>query len=897
MQGFFGGFSSQIASAEFLFRSSRTELLWVMKSTNKELETSVPGRATWPTGQGRESSEPTPPDPQGSPRASGEEGERRERLYELFDEGLGDASQDREASLREAAADDSELAHEVAHLLQCHENLPTAFLAGDKLAIPPETFPKELGGYRIVGELGRGGMGVVFDAVQDRPQRRVALKVVSGGHLVPELARRFEREARVLGRLKHSGIAQIYEAGTAKVGLESWPFFAMERVDGVGLGEWLSTEPSVAAKLRLFEELCLAVQHAHDRGVVHRDIKPNNVMVVEGVDGTSHPKLLDFGIARILDRDDSSTTLRTQSGQIMGTLAYMSPEQLAGEAGGVDVRADVYSLGVLLFWMLTKRLPLPVEDCPLHEAARIIQRDEPARLAAVVPSLSGDLDTIVQRSLEKSPDRRYASAASLAEDVRRYRSHQPVHARAPSAWYLAAKFARRNRILVGGVSATFLVLVLGLVGTTIALFQVARERDQKEEARRASAAVTTFLADLLSKGDPWTAHSEMTVREAVDRAASTIGTRFRDQPAVEAKLRTTIGRVYEGLSLHQEAILQLQRASAIWKASPAPSPLEPLVTQSGLGTVLYTLGRYDEAQPLLEDALFRIESIVAPDDPRPIATLHSLISLYLATGEEERALALIERGEVRMGGTQDLTRPETAELVDSRATYHRVRGEFREAEVGLRRLYEAAKRGEGGMGVPVFAAVYAGLLGLVNHELGRFDEALEFFKESMDSSDRQLGRLHYISMAIASDYARTLAETGRAQAALQIIDARIQLSQETPNPTGKARVIPKYVRWARGKVLAKLDGRLDEAEKTLREVLAENQAEKGPAASNTRKAHLALLEVLIAQKNYAEARREADLLIEALERKFTSEVPQLRQARSLKLTAETGLARSMNQPR
>jgi len=332
--------------------------------------------------------------------------------------------------------------------------------------------------YRIVSLLAEGGMGTVYEAEQDRPRRRVALKVVRFGLASPALVKRFSHEAQILGRLRHPGIAQVYEAGLADDGQ---PYFAMEFIRGLPLDEYARIQRlDIEATVAIVARVCDAVQHAHDQGVVHRDLKPANILVEEN----GQPRVLDFGIARATDAELLIDAGLTRTGQLLGTPSYMSPEQMTADHAAVTHRADVYALGVILFELLAHRLPHQLEHRPLAEAARLILTQEPPSLGSIDPQFRGDLETIVAKALEKDPARRYAAAADLAADLRRWLAHEPILARPPSALYHLHKFARRNKALVGGVVATGAALVLGLVGTILFAVGEARQRDLAEQNAR-----------------------------------------------------------------------------------------------------------------------------------------------------------------------------------------------------------------------------------------------------------------------------------------------------------------------------------------------------------------------------------------------------------------------------
>ena len=564
--------------------------------------------------------------------------------------------------------------------------------AGDELAThlastASRYFPERIGSYRVLGIIGEGAMGVVYEAEQERPHRRVALKVVRPGFAAPARLRRFEHEAEFLGRLQHPGIAQIYHAGVAETGQGVQPYFAMELVRGRPLNEYVAARRlTVPERLTLFTQICDAVEHAHQKGVIHRDLKPANILV----ESSGQPKVLDFGLARAIDADLRST-LHTGAGEMVGTVAYMSPEQVAGETDQLDTRSDVYALGVIAYELLSDRSPYELHRKPLAEMARIIREEEPARLSSVARRLPGDVETIVAKALEKDKTRRYGSAAEMAEDVRRFLRDEPIVARPPSAIYQIQKFAKRHKAVVGGIAAVFAVLVAGVVVSSWLAVRARRAEavadTRAAEARREAAkaqAVTKFMQEMLAAANPENAQGrEITVRLALDEAAKRVDAgALAAEPDVESAVRAAIGTTYEGLGLFDAAVRQLKAALALRQKSGADRLLvaqslfdlarteflrfnlkdaEPLLRESlairrellgdkhrdtaailnALGALLQRGGRLDEAEPVMREALAIRREVLGPSDPDVASTLNNLGMILRSKGDLTNAAPML----------------------------------------------------------------------------------------------------------------------------------------------------------------------------------------------------------------------------------------------------------------
>lgn len=551
---------------------------------------------------------------------------RQERIRGIFLEAAAVSVEKRAALVDSRCGGDAELAAEVLSLLEHHEDesgflevspVPEAMraaapglAAGD---IAPGGRPFAGGRYRLLRTLGSGGMGVVYEAEQDSPRRRVALKVVRAGVLSAGTLRRFRHEATALARLSHPNIAQVYETGLDESGPGgAVPFIIMELVDGRPLSAYIKTvRPSVRRRLELFVQVCDAAAHAHERGVIHRDLKPANILV----DGGGRVKVLDFGVARLAD--DVARTAgpsATASGQVIGTLSYMSPEQARGEAEAIDLRADVYSLGVILYELLSGRLPMDLSKCSVYEGVRRIIDDEPSHLGTLDRSLRGDLETIASKAIEKDRERRYPSASALAEDVRRYLRDEPIGARPATTWYQATKFARRNKGLVGGVAAVFVTLSAGLLGTAWQARAAGLARDQAQTEAESTRQALAFLGDLLAAGSPENARGRQpTVREALDSAAAKVERGDVKSERVRAFIHADLGRAYAALGEYETAQGHMERALDIEKRIHGPLSENALTRIGGIARCMELRGMGAQSVGMLRAALADSRRTHGPD--------------------------------------------------------------------------------------------------------------------------------------------------------------------------------------------------------------------------------------------------------------------------------------------
>ncbi|MHC5016691.1 MAG: serine/threonine protein kinase, partial [Planctomycetota bacterium] len=528
-------------------------------------------------------------------------GDRFDEARVLFQAALDVPQEQRAHFLEERCGEDAELRGEVDALL-AHDAASGVFmqtpaaqqaLGGQAWseAADPSRSRGRIGHYEIRRVIASGGMGVVYEAEQDHPHRLVALKVLRHGVASQSALRRFQHEAEILGRLRHPNIAHVHEAGTFDEGAGAQPYFAMELIKGRPLIAFAESEKlSTRQRLQLFSRIGEAVHYAHQKGIIHRDLKPDNILV----DEYGEPKVLDFGVARTTDSDIQVTTVQTGIGEFIGTVPYMSPEQVAGDPAALDTRSDVYSLGVVLYELLCGKLPHDLGDKSIPEAARIIREQDPTQLSSISRVFRGDLDTIVSKALDKDKQRRYQSAGELVADLRHHLNDEPIVARPASTFYQLRKFARRNRVLVGGIAGMFVLLAAGTAFSTIGFL---RATSQAEKA----LLVSGFLEEMLASPNPYGGDRELTVVELIGDAAPTIDERFSSHPEIAARLKTTIGTTYRALGRLPEAEAALRSAyelSRQARGNDHPQTLDVLEELADTATLLHRSDSLDLAQEL-----------------------------------------------------------------------------------------------------------------------------------------------------------------------------------------------------------------------------------------------------------------------------------------------------------
>ena len=676
--------------------------------------------------------------------------ERWHQVAEAFEAALEVDPEQRSAFLAKLNSDDPSLRSEVEALLAedalqgktALSPIGVATLAG-----------KRIGGYQLVRVIGEGGMGVVFEAEQGQLRRIVALKVIKPGFANAELLRRFERESQVLARLQHPGIAQIYESGAADAGFGPQPYFAMEFIHGVQLREYVdSHQLSTRQRVELMAKVCDAVEHAHQRGIIHRDLKPGNILV----DEAGQPKILDFGVARLIDSDVQATR-QTDVGQLIGTLAYMSPEQVTADPLELDTRSDVYALGVIFYELLANRLPYQLSQ-QLPEAVRAIREEDPTKLSSISRAYRGDVETMVAKALEKDKARRYSSAAALATDIRRYLADEPIMARPASTIYQLQKFARRHKGLVVATAAVFAVLVAGIIVSTT-------EAVKARRAEQTAQAVNDFLQkDLLAQASPQQASPttkpdpDLKVRTVLDRAAAKIGGKFDRQPEVEASIRYTIGLAYHDLGLYAEAHAQFERALALQRRALGAENPDTLETLNVLGWTAMDLGKYPEAETLLSQSLASWRRVSSPANPGTLNAMNNLATVYDDQGKYAQAEALDSQALEILRRIYGPEHHKTLDTMGNLALVYANQGKYAQAEALDSQILEIRRR-DSGPEHPDTLIVMNNLALAYDYE-GKYPQSQTLFLQTVEIERRVLGPEHPSTLSSMSNLANIYLNQG-----------------------------------------------------------------------------------------------------------------------------------------
>ena len=697
-------------------------------------------------------------------------------------------------------------------------------------------------GYEILDELGRGGMGVVYRARQVRLDRLVALKMIrAGAHASAEELARFRTEAALQARMQHPHIVQIFEIGETAEG----PYFALELIDGLGLDKYVAGTPQpAAAAARLVETLARAVHHAHEKGLVHRDLKPANIL--SAADGT--PKVGDFGLARRLEGEAG----QTQNGAVVGTPSYMAPEQACGRLEAIGPATDVYALGAVLYELLTGRAPFLGANA--LDTVLQVRHQEPVPPRRLLPSVPRDLEIICLKCLHKEPARRYATAANLAEDLRRFLTGEPIVARPVGRVERGLKWARRRPTAAALAGVLLALLAGGVVG---GLWYAGRERERadresalrekaeyaeqqaregEQRAKRAGQegrAVLDFFQELVMaaarRRDEFRGlGKEITLRAAIDAAAPGVDRAFAGQPAVEAAIRHALGQSYIiCLEKPDLAVPQFAQALALRQEVLGPDHPDTVATMNNLALAYQAASQPEKAVPLFQRTLDRQTKDLGPDHPDTLATMNNLALAYQGAGQLDKALPLFQRTLALRQDKLGPDDPDTLTSMNNLALAYQAAGQLDKAVPLFERTL--ARRKE------VLDPDNLGILVTMQHlarayqDAGQPDKAVKMFELTLAGRQEKLGPDHPGTLVTMNSLAGAYWATGQREKAIRLFEdtlakRRAKLGPDHPGTLNTMTHLARAYRAA---------DQHDKAVSLFEDVLAKRQAKLGPEHADT----------------------------------------------------------------
>jgi eukaryotic-like serine/threonine-protein kinase len=733
--------------------------------------------------------------------------------------------------------------------------------------------PISIGQYKLIRRLGEGGMGQVWLAEQTMPvQRQVAIKLIKVGIYDAELLQRFRAERQSLAMMDHPAIAKVFDAGATRDGQ---PYFVMEYVPGVPITEYCDQKHlTIQARLELFIKVCEGVQHAHQKAIIHRDLKPANILVTE-VDGKPVPRIIDFGLAKAIGPQAGGDAGMTMVGGFVGTPGYMSPEQADASVLDVDTRTDVYSLGVLLYVLLTGDEPFDTTQWktqPLHEMLRQLREVDPpapstklrmetpasvdnakmrgAQLKQLQQLLHGDLDWITMKALEKDRARRYGTSMELAADVERYLKNEPIVARPASTAYRLQKYVRRHRVGVA-VAAGLVLLLAGFAAMQVVQVQrVTRERDRATRERDRANRITDFMLQMFKVSDPSEARgNSITARELLDKSSTQIDSGLANDPEVQAQMLQAMGEVYSGLGLRARAEALLTRAVDIRRRVLGPDNPDTLDSMSQLSQILYFEGHYPETEKLQRETLAAQQRVLGSNDARTDLSMSQLA----ATLGEEGHYPEAEQLEREVLAITQKVRPQDwrASMAASRSLGWtlNLEGHYGEAAKALRAALDLCQRNLGADHPDTLKT--AAQLGDVLTRQRHFAEAEKLLRETADIERRVLGPEHPSTTATVTTLATALADDGHFAEAETLYRQNLEIQLRTLGPDH--RVVMSTVNSLGNALMG--ENRFADAEKQFRQVLGTERRVLGPEHPNTLNGMMSLGNALMEEGHYAEAEK------------------------------------------
>jgi serine/threonine protein kinase len=807
--------------------------------------------------------------------------EKWDQVKELFALALERDPEERSSFLRQACAGDDSLRTEIESLLSSFDGAPT-FLedcpAADLLSARSRGMTgRRIGAYRILREIGQGGMAVVYLGERDDQnyRKQVAIKMVKPGIGTEQVLQRFRNERQTLASLDHPAIVKLLDGGSSEDGS---PYLVMEYVEGLPIDQYCDrNQLSIDDRLRLFCDVCAAVQYAHQSLVIHRDLKPGNILITkEGL-----PRLLDFGIAKLLNPECLQTPLVTRIDGRPMTPEYASPEQVRGDP--VTSATDAYSLGVLLYEILTGERPYQVADSSWREIERLVCESEPllpsTRVSTdrerrkttaerrmvepkqLVRSLRGDLDWITMKALAKEPSRRYATASELSADIGRYLCHEPVLARPVSATYRARKYVRRHPVGVT-VAAGLVLLLAGFAGTqAIELRRITRERDRANR-------VTEFMEEMFKVSNPSEARGNtITAREVLDKASKDIDTGLSRDPELQAQMMQVMGDVYRGLGLFPRAQLLYQRSADIRRRVLGRDNAETLLSIDGLAWVLNQEGHSAGAEKLQRETVEIRRRVFGVQN---LDTLKSMSNLgwtldregrYAEAEKLDREVIDIRR---RVLNTEDR---DTLAVMGNLGSTLSHEGRYAESEKLKRETLDLQRRILGPEQPETLTAMN-NLAAILERE-GHYADAEKLQRETLDLQRRVLGPEHPDTLRSMSNLGHTLVVEGRLTEAEQLQREVLGIKQRVLTPEHRDTL------WAMNSLAWTLqeEGHLAEAEELQRQTLKIQRRVEGPEATNTLSATIDMATTVRKEGRYSEAEKLERPTLDAMRRVLGPEHP------------------------